>query len=1106
MRPRKAKSGADQLSPQTYLRSINVQYDAEHPERIAHFQPTQKSTQAIRAFLGLDDDRAFLLVAPYGSGKSLAATYTLHLVEQLTAAEQTLRIVEKRLSGVDPDLERFSASRRRKERARGLVIAIHGYQPSMALAVQSAAANAFKRLRLGRQARSIHSHRATSGDDAIEILKIAEAKALASGLDRIVIVWDEFGRHVEGLLADGRASDLADVQILAEYASRTSRVVTVLALLLHQGLLQYAANVPQSVRNQWTKIAGRFKTIQYIDDSKELYRLIARVVATSRPDRPKGRRISKCVSPTLDAGLFGAFRKTELKQLLSDAYPIEPAALFLLPRVAGRVAQNERTIFDFVVSSPLDQTLSAADLYDFFSSAMRADTAVGGTYRHWLETESALSKVSSDVETRVLKTAALLGFGVGGERSRTGRDLLEFSAAGYEDADAVRAATEDLITRKLLLHRKHTNEVSVWHGTDLDLRARLEDEKVRIGADFDAVSFLEKEMPPPSWLPQEYNSDFCIRRYCESEYVTFERLRAYLQTEVTINPLPPDCDGRVLYVLLEEKDDVEEALQMLHQTLENERVVVAVPTEPLPIHISALEVCCLSRMQLDAELVGADPLALPELQQMADDARGHLQSVLDRLVRPSPGGAHWIHRSGPIKASSARELRRALSKIIRHIYPRTPRINNEMIVRKRPSPVVVNARKKLVLGILERTGQENLGIVGNFPDASMFRTVLLNTGLYRRRNGGWGFARPAELPDSGLRHAWKLCERFLARPSDRPKPLSDLIGQLQSPPLGVRRGLFPILLAAAFRAFPGAYSVTRMGVYLPDMLPSDIEQMCNDPAAYRIVVLDLDTASTAYLRGLARLFGSDEGRDYASADAIRDCHDFLQEWRHGLPPAAETTHDLKARTKKVRAHLFAELDPVEMLFRRIPDACGVSLKKPELLLRRLAACKRELEQIGTRMVESGLSTIRQELSIRRQESVNGCDTRSVASTWAQVFPENFVDDLGEGVAKGFITRCRSSYETEAALLDSLGSLLVGRAVQSWDDTASSTFAREVHRIARETEELALNADIGSSVSAHDSKRHLVELVEGRISDLFDNLEQLVGAETARKFSKSLGRK
>jgi len=71
----------------------------------------------------------------------------------------------------------------------------------------------------------------------------------------------------------------------------------------------------------------------------------------------------------------------------------------------------------------------------------------------------------------------------------------------------------NLVSRNLLLHRRHNDEVSVWHGTDLDLRGRLEEERHRVADDFDLVSFLAKEAKPPAWKPVEYNDDFGVRRY-----------------------------------------------------------------------------------------------------------------------------------------------------------------------------------------------------------------------------------------------------------------------------------------------------------------------------------------------------------------------------------------------------------------------------------------------------------------------------------------------------------------------------------------------------------------------------------------------------------------
>ena len=114
------------------------------------------------------------------------------------------------------------------------------------------------------------------------MLAALQKKAEVCGCDRVVLLWDEFGRHLEALLSEGRTSALAEIQVLAEFVSRTRGVPATMGLFLHQSLLQYAGNMTQSVRSEWTKIEGRFRTLQYVDESKEIYRLVSEVVASRR--------------------------------------------------------------------------------------------------------------------------------------------------------------------------------------------------------------------------------------------------------------------------------------------------------------------------------------------------------------------------------------------------------------------------------------------------------------------------------------------------------------------------------------------------------------------------------------------------------------------------------------------------------------------------------------------------------------------------------------------------------------------------------------------------------------------------------------------------------
>jgi hypothetical protein len=291
------------ISSEVFLRSINPCYDAEAPERIAHYHPTAKSIAYLRALVGLDRERAFFIVAPYGSGKSITATYLLHLTENRREAAGTLAEVAMRLARVSPELGAFVRQRRRQERRFGLVLALHGYARSLPQTLKAAAIAAMTRVKLGRQARSLQQMPCDEIEQAIAFLHELQNKVRAAGGDRLLILWDEFGRHLESLLAEGRPSALLDIQLLAEFVSRADDLPMTLSLLLHQDLLRYASHVPQSVRAEWTKIEGRFRTIQYIDDSKELYRLIAAVVS-SRTTAPCPSTATMTAAIAMGCGSF----------------------------------------------------------------------------------------------------------------------------------------------------------------------------------------------------------------------------------------------------------------------------------------------------------------------------------------------------------------------------------------------------------------------------------------------------------------------------------------------------------------------------------------------------------------------------------------------------------------------------------------------------------------------------------------------------------------------------------------------------------------------------------------------------------------------------------
>lgn len=1086
-----------EFDAEVFLRSINIQYDAEYPDRIAHYQPTAKSVPLIKYLLGFEQDRSFFVVAPYGTGKSITATYLLHLVENRRDAGETLSGIEDKLEAISPDLSKFSRERR-SGKGKGLVLALQGYCENLGESLKAAALKGMERIKLDRQARTIESMPCETIDQAIELLGTVQDKAHSAGCDRVVILWDEFGRHIESLIAEGRSAALSEIQLLAESVSRSIAIPITLGLLLHQELLQYASHSPASVRAEWRKIEGRFQTIQYIDDSKEIYRLLSEVVSEqNRSNILPDEQVKLSAEACKQLGLFSDFTISELQSLLRRAYPLEPTTLYLLPRISGRVAQNERTLFSFLNFMDFQNHVRPDHLYEYFSPEMRTDTAVGGTYRQWLETQNALSKLDdgNDLAATALRTASLLGFGVNGERSRTSRDLLLFALRGYVCADTglasngsqqEEAVVDQLIDKKLLLHRKHSDEVSVWHGTDADLRGRLEEEKSRQRRTFDFLTFLTDEANPPVWRPVRYNSDFHIRRFLQGEYCSLEKLDEYLN-------VPVGCDGKIIYMIAETAEELQEVERAVSNYLHDERIILAIPKAPVPLFEAALEVWCLTQMQGDDKLVGSDPMVLSEIQQMTDDASSHLQKLLDRLILPGSEGPRWFYKGNELPVKNAYDLWNELSQIMQRIFCYTPKINNEMIVRHKPTPTLVNSRKKLLIGILERSGQEMLGIEGNYPDASMFRTILLHTGLYTNKDEVWKYALPDQVKDPGLQKVWKKIQQFFTVSSEKPKDIRGFFDELMEPPFGVRAGLLPILFAAGLKAFPSVYSLRYKGRgYVSDILPTEIEQLCREPEAYEFIVLDIDQTKRDYLNSVLKLFSA-QARSATGNDLIRACYDALENWKAGLPAGALSTRFLTQQTRRFQAILCYQSDPVQLLFERIPRALDCSIDEQHVLLKSLEKCKDELSKVIDDYQQKAISSLRRALSLN-WKSENG-QIKEIARRWALCFPDEISDALNDSVSKGLLSRMRMSYPSDAKLVDSLSGLLLKKTINRWDDSYIANFDGEIHTVVRRIEESALLFEFKASGAV---KNGLSNLVQARMNVLYRRLIDIVGPDEARK--------
>jgi len=1090
-----------------FLRSINVQLDASEPSRIAHFRPTAKAATFLeKLFLG--SSPAVLATAPYGSGKSLTATYALQLVENRADCKPTLRFLADAFSSVSPSVAAF-ASKRGHARAKGLCIAIQGCASQLPRALCEgfiAGAGRHGSVRgLSKRVQPLAKADCDVAETMLGLLSIATD----FGFDQVLLAWDEFGRHLESLIANGRPSELHDIQQLAEVASRVRKFPFRMCVLLHQGFSAYAAATPDGTRREWKKIEERFERVEYVDDSKELLRLLVELTESMRPVGPASlntRQLAGRAKTLQDCGLFREFKLDELVALLQRCHPLSPATLYLLPRISARVAQNERTLFNFLQSADLSQFVGCDALFRYFESAMRQDVGVGGTYRALLETNSAVAKCGTDAEVRALHTACILSIGLSSNKTKISRNLLKAAIVGPCDTESAADAVIDLlIERRLLLYRRHSDEVSVWHGTDTNLRERIAEQVSSFSGSFQLGDFLAREWPLMAVRATEHNDRFRMRRFFGRKYL--QPIAAEAEGfALALTGGQENSDGTIIHFLpsasrqgMAVDADVAKAMTKCARQM----LIISVPSEPIPIEAAAMELDAIMRLQRDRELLDSDPLVAEELRQLEDDARTHMLRWLERVSKPGTSTRYFCDGK-EVSVRGASDLRRLVSKCCDRLFPQTAVLPNEQLNRRRPSAVVVNARKKLLGAILEAAGRPDLGFHEpafqqelGATVVAQYRALVKNTGLYRETsNDRWGFAPPSAVKDPGLAAVWQEVRAFFTDPSPQPKPFAQLLRRLAAPPYGVRPGVLPVLIACDIRAFPVVGSMTHEGQYVSDIRPSVIEDLCKDPARFALNVVAVEEAQREYLEGVCDLFRGRRVSAVDDPDLVRRAFEWIQYWKAEAPEATRVSDAVQARTASVRKALWSTEDPVRILMQAVPRALDVENGDLRKALKRLKEAKAELDEVVSVYTGRALAMMASAVGAQAQDE-SGTGILGHLKRWADAIPAQALDEVAEPRAKGVVSQLSSPGSDPVRLANMISARLT-KAVTRWDDTEVAKFQQEFRRIVDVVEEAAFAAAARGAGIDGASKERLARLIQARIAAQADTLSKIVGAEDAKR--------
>ena len=931
-----------------FRRSVNLEKDYRAGQSNGNYIVTPTALETLhRLAEGLAEDssaRAWTVTGPFGVGKSAfgefaASVFCSHDAPGVTAREQ--------LRQVNPGLLVELADRGIGENgSRGFLPVL--LTARRAPAPQCIAEGIIGALRNGRNtklnavARKLKREWAEAPQGqpldtrwVAGVLETAGRAARDAGHSGVLLIIDELGKLFEYAARYPQQGDVYVLQELAEYAARSREIPVLLVGLLHQSFEEYGQHLDQGTRREWSKIQGRFGDIAFLEPPDQVIRMVSHAIQTKQSAWPRGlkSRLHAVVKAAAETGVAPAgMSAAEFIRTAIAAYPLHPLTLVALPYIFRRFAQNERSLFsylsslepfgfqDFIKRRPMSgkdlEVVRLHDLFDYFTCNFGL-----GLYRQpqamrWLEAADVLESRSSlgTMHQQVVKTVGVLS--ALGQFSHLSASAEMIAMAVQDratpDVELQRVLTE-LRKTSVLTYRSYNRSYRIWEGSDVDLDERIAEGERQTQRTLGLADSVRNLLPNRPLVARRHSFETGALRSFDVQYV--DALDGFDAGSATST----EMDGKVIVCLAESTAVAEQLRERAQQDQQRPGVVFAIPQQIGELRGLVSELGALRWAWENTPELRDDRIARRELSLRITEAEQLLQRRVHGLLDPRPepigSGCTWIHAGQTQDVRSPAGVSRLLSHVFDRVYDRSPRIRNELIVRRNLSTAASAARRNLVEFMLTRSEQPRLGIQGFPPERSMYDSVLGATGIHRqRKDGSWGFGSPRRTGEHHLLACWNHFTEFIFKRQPEPLPVVDLFAELSAPPFGVMDGLHPVLLCAFMMVFRDETTLYREGTFLPEPGAADFEVLMRRPELFAFAGSRVKGGRATLVSRLAKSLQVPP----ATVPVVRALFRMVK----SLPEYSWNTRQLPPEVLALRDAFHDAKSPERFLFVQVPAALG----------------------------------------------------------------------------------------------------------------------------------------------------------------------------------------
>ncbi len=896
------------------------------------------------------------------------------------------------------------------------------------------------------------------GFDIVDLYSNVADKVSAFGYDGLYVVYDEFSKYLE---ANIKTTSIADIKLLQDFAEKCTRSGSKqmhLLLITHKDIHNYIDSLPKEKTDGWRGIAERFEHLEMNGNVEQTYELIGKVIQKDECyytalKQNHRERFDGLKQQVLERNLFVYWNEQQVEEIIDACYPLHPITVFLLPRISEKVAQNERTLFTFLASDQKNtlkeflmnqetefSLLTPDIIYDYFEQQFKKEAQQTEIHRVYMTAVAALKKVKKgSLQEKIIKTLTLIAIcnEVDALPSNDASLSVVYSHSGYSNMDIAESLSKLLKELHLLYRQENSGFLVLKDGQQQNMEQIILDTIEKVKLKYSVEDILNFAMVDNYFYPTKYNEDYAITRYFRFEFINEQKLMDSLN-------IPESISGAIYGIVLNGEYSVPLVRTTLMQMQEgNLRQIFVLPKEYYDITEAAYRYKAILDLK---ENPAYDGTAREELLFQQDDLEIVLRDYFFRYTMPEHLQVEYYYQGRQQSIYRKTQLTNLLSDICRSLYDKTPIINNEMINKDVVQKAIISARNKVVDGLLETHLQPMLGLVGNGPEVSLTRALLVNSGILEETETGIAVCTHG-LTDENLQYVFDTIFVFLNQARHEKMNAGLLYEKLILPEyhIGLKKGVIPVFLAVVLHDLKSQVVIEKDAREV-ELTSELLSSMNENPGAYTISVENWDEERQNYITALEALFSEFVVEKEKQFNGFTYVFKAMQRWFLALPKStknmtlyfdeeAQSFKEYEVETKALIA-LMRNLDlgAKKCLFEELP----VAMNNDNLwkTAEQMEVVKRDMDKTYSCLINGILCSVKQKFT--KQQKVAEHSVQPIWEEWYEA-NKNRIANASLSNQQERVIALLQQDKAEQPLAQELAKQTVGLRLMDWNDTHLQSF-------------------------------------------------------------------